>query len=345
MNWKPVAAGVVRAPELFTFFFLVVVFVVSAQSSEYFLSLPYLLDRSTLYMEMGILALAMTFVIAAGHIDLSIASILALSACVTGYLYGVAGAPFWLAAAAAPLVGVGLGAVNGALTAYLGLPSLAVTLGSMALYRGMAQGILGDGSASMPGGFIGIDFATFLGLPVPLVIFIVLAVFAALALHQTTFGRQVLAIGVNAEAARLGGSPTRPITMSLFMLSGLAAGCASLMMNSRLGAARYDHALGMELDVITIVVLGGASIFGGRATIAGTVLALLLLSVLKTGMGIALVQEPKQLPVIGGLLVGAVLTSNGARWLSARLGAREQTPSLPAAEAGTQEPPGGSHDA
>jgi rhamnose transport system permease protein len=145
---------------------------------------------------------------------------------------------------------------------------------------------------------------------IPLVLLVVLAVIAAFVLHRTVWGRWVTALGTNAEAARHAGIPTGKILIQLFTLSGVAAGIGSLLMLSRLGVARFDHARGLELDVITAVVLGGASIFGGRGTIFGTITALGLVGVVQTGMGVAGVKAEVQVAVIGLLLIVSVLFSN-----------------------------------
>jgi rhamnose transport system permease protein len=212
----------------------------------------------------------------------------------------------------APVVGGALGALNGLLVSKGKLPSLVVTLATMALFRGVAQILLGDHSLPMPKELVGIHKMQLPGtyFHVPLVLLTVLAVIAAFVLHRTVWGRWVTALGTNAEAARHAGIPTGKILVQLFTLSGIAAGIGSLLMLSRLGVARFDHARGLELDVITAVVLGGASIFGGRGTIFGTITALGLVGVVQTGMGVAGVKAEVQVAVIGLLLIVSVLFSN-----------------------------------
>ena len=314
--------SVARAPEFFSFLLLVAAFAIAASMSEYFLDARYLLESTSLCMEIGLMALAMTFVIVAGHIDLSCAGILALVAGVAAWLHARAGLPMELMLALCPLMGAALGAANGALVAGLGLPSLVVTLGTMALYRGGAKILLGDGSVSLPTALTGIDYVFVPGtwIPAPLVAFLVLAVLAGLLLHQTTFGRAVIILGTNPEAARLAGLPTRRDTVLVFALSGLAAGLAAALLCSRLGVARWDHARGWELDVITVVVLGGASIAGGRGTIAGTVIALFLVAVLRRG------SEERQLAAVGALLIVGVALSNAAAALGKARSRRVTTP-------------------
>ncbi len=304
--------NIVRAPEAMTAGLLVAAFAGCAMFVPRFLDAAYLFDRSSLYMEAGLMALGMTFVIVAGHIDLSCASILALVGTVTATLHVKCGWPLVPLVALAPLMGAALGAINGAVVAWLRLPSLVVTLATMALYRGFAQVLLGDHSLSLPAWFTGIERVTVAGTlaPAPLVFFLGMAVALGLILHKTVFGSWVFAMGTNAEAARYSGVPVRGTTLGVFVLSGALAGMAAMIMISRLGVARYDHALGMELDVITAVVLGGASIFGGRGTVTGTVLALFLIAVMQTGMGVANVKAEYQATASGALLIVAVLLSN-----------------------------------
>ena len=175
-------------------------------------------------------------------------------------------------------LGAAGGALNGYLIAWLNLPSLTVTLATLALFRGIAQILLGDHSIQdMPQWLFGIDRYFIAGTPIPFefVLFLILAVIFALVLHKTVLGRYIYAIGTNERAAFFAGVPVRRVKLLLFTLSGFLAGLAALMLNSRLMVARYDHARGWELDAITAVVLGGTSIAGGRGTIYGTVVALL----------------------------------------------------------------------
>jgi rhamnose transport system permease protein len=214
-----------------------------------------------------------------------------------------------------------LGAFNGVMVTKMKLPALAVTLATLALYRGAAQVLMGDDSRPklawsrdviFPEWFTGIHRVYIPGtpIPVPLVLFIVLAIILGIVLHKTTFGRWVYATGTNELATRYSGIPTERLKVILFALSGFLSGLAGLIMVSRLSTARYDHARGWELDVITAVVLGGTDIFGGRGSMFGTVAAYFLIIVLRTGMGVANVKAESQLAVIGSLLIIAILVSN-----------------------------------
>jgi rhamnose transport system permease protein len=289
--------------------------------SPYFLDVVFLFNYTSLYIEVGIMAIGMTFIIISGNIDLSVASILALVASAAGVVYFDLGVPMVMTIIIALTLGTLLGWLNGALVARLKLPALAVTLGTWALYRGAAQILVGDDSRPRlawtrefmyPEWFTRIHRVYIPGtpIPVPLVIFLVLAIVLGIVLFKTTFGRWVYAIGTNEDAARYSGVPTHRVKMLIFALTGFLSGLAGLIMVSRLSVARYDHARGWELDVITAVVLGGTDIFGGRGSMFGTVVAFLLLIFLRTGMGVANVKAESQLAVIGSLLILAILVSN-----------------------------------
>lgn len=308
-------------PEFITVVLLVLAFVGGTILSPYFLDVPFLFNYTSLFIEVGLMALGMTFIIVSGNIDLSVASALALVSCVAGVLYFDLGVPMGWTVVLALLTGAGLGLLNGVLVAYMKLPALAVTLGTWALYRGVANILVGDDSRPklawsrdvvFPEWFLGVNRIYIPGTPIPLpfVIFLVLAVGLGLVLHKTVFGRWVYALGTNEEAAWYSGVPTKLVKAGIFALTGLLSGLSGLMMVSRLSVARYDHARGWELDVITAVVLGGTDIFGGRGTMFGTVIAFLLLVFLRTGMGVANIKAENQLAVVGTLLVVAILTSN-----------------------------------
>jgi rhamnose transport system permease protein len=271
----------------------------------------YLFDMTSLYAETGIIALIMTFIIVSGNIDLSVASTMALVSVATGVLTAHLRVPMPVAL----LLGLGLGALlglcNGLLVALLRLPSLTVTLGTFALYRGIAQILLGDQSVSaFPEWFVGVDYRKIGPIPLPLLIFLALAIALGFALHRTMFGRWTYSLGSNSVASRLSGVPVRRVQIMLFTLSGLCAGFAGLLMTSRLTVARYDMAQSLELDAITAVVLGGTDIFGGRGTMAGTVMAWALVALLRESMGLQNVKTESQLIVIGLLLIASIVIPN-----------------------------------
>ena len=191
-----------------------------------------------------------------------------------------------------------------------------VTVGTLALYRGLAQVLLGDHAVTgFPESFYGLDMR-YVGntpIPYPLVIFLILAVIFGLVLHRTSFGRTVFAVGTNQDAARFAGIAVDRVKVICFTLTGLMAALGGLLMTSRLASARYDMATGWELDVITAVVLGGTDINGGVGSILGTVLALFLVGILRSGMGLANVKIEYQLIVIGSLLILSIIIPNVIR--------------------------------
>jgi rhamnose transport system permease protein len=309
--------GLLAAPELMVAILLLVAIAICAATLPTFRDADYLLSKKVpLYIEVGMMALGLSFVIIGGHIDLSCASAMALVGTVVTTLYAH-GIPFGALLVLTPLLGLLLGAVNGVIVAKLGLPSLVVTLATMAVYRGLAQVLVGDHALPIAPWFQHLD-QLFIGdtsITVPLVIFLCFAIGLGLVLHRTVYGRWVFAMGTNSEAALYAGVPVAKVTIGFFMLSGLLSSLASLIMMSRLGIAKYDDANGKELDVITAVVLGGASIFGGRGTMFGTVMAIMLVAVMQTGMGLANIKDEYQIAANGGLLIFAVLASNGLAWL------------------------------
>lgn len=312
-------------PETVAALLLLLAMLVGATLSPYFLDAEYLLGSTSLYMEIGVMALAMTFVIISGNIDLSVASNLALTGVLCGRLYADWEVPMPIAAALAPVVGALLGLFNGVLISGLKLPSLTVTLGTLALYRGLAQVLAGDYSiGGFPEWFVGVNYRYVGPLPLPLVIFLGLAVAFGLVLHVTTFGRAVYVLGLNEPAARFAGVRVDWVKLAVFTLSGAMAGLGAAMMTSRLSVARYDLALGDELAVITAVVLGGTDIFGGRGSILGTVIALFLLGVIREGMRLANITADYQLAVTGTLLIAAVLLARLAGQVQGRLHSRQQ---------------------
>jgi rhamnose transport system permease protein len=223
------------------------------------------------------------------------------------------GWPIWPAMLAALALGVVLGAVNGFLVTRVGLPSLAVTIGTLTLYRGIAQGILPTDTI---GGFptyltnIGVVPIPHTHIPYSIAFFGFLAIVFAIVLHATPLGRAIFAIGAGQEAAFFAGIRVKRIKFWLFVLSGLLSGFAGVLWSLRFASARYDSAVGMELFVVTIVLLGGISIFGGRGTIAGVVLAAAILGTLQTALTADLIPSQDQNIVVGGLLIASVIVPN-----------------------------------
>lgn len=292
-------------PELVTAVLIVLAFVVGAMESHSFLDPIYLLDRTKLFAETGLMVIGMTFVIVCGEIDLSVAANLGLTACLAGKLAQVAPAPVVILAGI--LIGGLLGAFNGVLVAYAKLPSFLVTLGTLAFFRGAAQALVGSESVSLPAGMKGVGEA-YLPYPIPISLVIVLVVGLGLGivLHRSMMGRWIYATGANEQAAHYSAVPAAQVKFWVFVLSGLLAGIGAILMDSRLGVARFDHARGFELDVITATVLGGASIYGGKGSMLGAILAFFLIFLVRTGLGLANVSADYQLAVVGTLLIVAV---------------------------------------
>jgi len=239
---------------------LIGVMIYNSLLSPYFLDTNNLLDNTSTFMEIGIIALPMTLIIISGNIDLSVASNAALCSVVLAKLNYSAGINIWLACLIALGVGTAAGLFNGIVTTKVRIPSLIVTLGTYALFRGMANGLLGSSEISaLPLNFTGIEYWYVPGthIPIPLVIFAGLAVVVGFILYGTVLGRYVFAIGNNAEATRFSGVAVDRIVILLFALSGLFAALAGIILTSRLGTSTQGLASNYELDAITAAVLAG----------------------------------------------------------------------------------------
>ncbi len=264
-----------------------------------------------LSIEKIIVALMMTLVIVNAEIDLSVASIMGLSAAVIAWLFQQ-GVPLPLAVLAAMTSGALAGLNNGFWIAYLGLPSLAVTLAGLIGYRGIARILLEDRAVgSFPQWFNALGQEPLLGpLTFSIIIFVILFVVIAVVLHGSALGRVVYVMGNSLETARYSGVRVKPVKLLLFVASGVTAALAGLLYAARLGSVRGDIAQGFELDIITIVLLGGVSIFGGSGTLVGVGLSILVILNLRNGMGLANITGNTQTSVIGGLLILSVLAPN-----------------------------------
>ena len=301
---------------------IALVVVLNSQLSPFFLDARNLSRTSSDFMEMGLMMLPMVFIIITGGIDLSVASNLGMSAAFMGVLF-MAGVPIWLAALAGLLLGTLGGLLNGVLIAKVKLPALVVTLGTFAFYRGVAYVLLGDQAArGYPPAFTYIGQGKLPGtlIPFSVALFVVLAIVFGLVLHKTTFGRHLYAIGNNENAANYSGVPVDRIKIIIYTVSGFMAGLAALVLAARFGSTRPDIGNGMELAVITAVVLGGVDINGGIGTMVGAVLSLLLIGLLRFGMGLLNIQGQVQGMVIGLLLILSILLPNVVRSASTRGG-------------------------
>jgi rhamnose transport system permease protein len=258
-----------------------------------------------LSVEIGLLALALTPVIITGGIDLSVGSMMGLSAVVCGWLWRDAGLPIWASATLTLALGLLGGGLNSLLIARFNLPPLIVTLGTFSLFRGLAEGITGgvDNYTGFPQQFLFLGQGYLFGiLPPQTLALIAVAVFYFLLLHRTIIGRSLYAIGFSAEGARYAGIPVARRVGLVYLLSGFAASLAAVIYIAHLGQAKSDAGTGYELMAITAVVLGGTSIFGGRGTLWGTTLGLFAIVILQNGLRLAAL--PAEL---AGILTGALL--------------------------------------
>ncbi|HEX5728081.1 ABC transporter permease [Microbacterium sp.] len=267
-----------------------------------------------------LIALPMTLIIITEEIDLSVASIVGLSSVTTGILTQ-AGWPFAVAALTAMLVGTLCGAFNGFLVTVVGLPSLAVTIGTLALFRGIAVGLLGTTAITdFPEFWTDLAKANIPGTPVPVIMipFVILAIIFAVLLHFTPFGRSLYAIGLNKEAAEFSGIDVGRTKFILFVLSGAVSGFAGVYFTLLYSNARGDNALGMELQIIAAVLLGGVSIFGGRGALHGVIAGVLLIGTLGSALRLAGVTSDIINVITGVLLIASVVSASLLGWLQKR---------------------------
>ncbi len=285
----------------------VAIFMLNSFASPYFLNAWNLSDATFNFTEKAMIAFAMALLIISGEIDLSVASIIALASTAMGLAaqYG---------AGTGELVGIGLvvgllcGAFNGVFVTILGLPSIVVTIGTMSLFRGISYIILGDEAfRGYPADFawFGQGYVYWV-FTVELAIFAILAVVYGVLLHKTNFGRAVYAIGNNPTGALFSGIRVQRVKFILFLLTGLMSGLAAICLTSRLGSTRPSIAQGMELEVVTMVVLGGVNILGGSGSIPGVVIAAFVMGLVTFGLGLLNVPGIVMSIFIGLLLIGVI---------------------------------------
>ena len=282
-----------------------------AQRSDRFLTVDNLLNQGRLMAEVGLVAMTMTFVIITGGIDLSVGSIIGLVAILLGVFWQNLGLPLPVAIVAAMAVGTLSGVANGWIITRFRVPPLIATLATLALYRGLAEGISQARSVrGYPEWFFQLGQGEVLGVPVQLWILIIVALIAAAVLGWTVFGRVTYAIGNNETAAKFSGLSVDRTKLLIYGASGFTASLAAVIFVSRVTTTRSDMGTGWELDAITAVVLGGTSIFGGRGTVVGTVLGLILMQALKNGLLLAGYKGDSTIVVIGAALILTILVSN-----------------------------------
>jgi rhamnose transport system permease protein len=310
--------------ELLLLLILVVTMAVMGALNHTFFRTDNLLEMSRFFVETGLIALAMAPIMISGGIDLSVGSMVGLCVVAIGLVWKHFHVPPTTALAVSVLIGGLAGLGNGLFVAVVRVPALIVTLATMALYRGLALGL---GASAPVSDFssnyydLGQSYYTVLGrvqIPQQFPIFIVLAVLAGAILHRTVFGRGVFAIGHNERAARLAGVPVAPIKLALYTASGILCGLAGAIFCSRVATAKADAGTLMELDVITVCVLGGVSTAGGRGSVLGAILGLLIVSSLVRGLTLARVPFEDQKIVLGVVLALAAIAYQVSASLAAR---------------------------
>lgn len=288
--------------------------------STNYLGVDNLVNLFKLSIEKVIVVVIMTFVIVGGEIDLSVASVMGLSAAVLAKLHDTGDVPFVLAIVIAVAVGTAAGLIQGLCVAKLKVPSLVVTLAGLIGLRGAARIFVEDRSfGDFPAWFERLGQDELVGpIPFALIVFGVGLVAGGIVLGRTAIGRRIYVIGDSAEVGRYSGLDVDRIKIGLFVTSGTVAAFAGVLYAARLGSVRGDLANGFELDIVTMVLLGGVSIFGGAGTMAGVALAILIVLNLRNGLGLANIEANVQTGVIGVILIASVLARNALDGLRIR---------------------------
>jgi rhamnose transport system permease protein len=304
-------------PELTIVVFLVLSLVTGTLLSRNFLDLRFLLSSTAYYTEFGLIALCFTLLMTLGELDLSVAANMTLVTCILGVFHKL-GAPMGVLIPLALAAGTLLGLFNGALVTLTGLPSLIITIGTLSIYRGLAQVLVGDGAISgFPPWFLRFGKLAFFGLiPLPLVIMIAAAILLEVLLKRNFWGRRITAVGLNSNAARYSGVKVDRLKLALFSIQGLFCGVAGLLSISRLEVVKYSIGTGGEMDVVTMVLLGGTAFSGGKGSVLGTLAAFFIIVFIRTGMRLATISSYVQIAVLGVLLIVIIITSNKLNDLS-----------------------------
>lgn len=289
----------------------IIVNIINASLSPYYLEFNSLRDATMTFLDKSFIVLPMVFIMILGDIDISVASTVALSSVIMADLYNM-GVPMELAMIICLLVGTVCGLINGLLIVrFKELSAVIVTLATMIIYRGIAYIILEDqASGKFPDWYSFLGWGYVGGIPFILIIFIVFAIAFALLLHKTIFGRRIYAMGNNVTASRFSGVQVDKIKIIVFTLTGLMAAITALFLTSRMGSTRPNIAMGYELDVIAMVVLGGISTTGGKGRMIGAIIAIFLIGFLRNGLGLINVPAQVLLIIIGLLLIFAVMVPN-----------------------------------
>ncbi|MCS6949517.1 MAG: ABC transporter permease [bacterium] len=306
--------ALIRRREAVLLLLLLVEMAAMQSLSPLFLTPDNLLEVVRQSAEIGLIALAMTLVIITAGIDLSVGSIVGLSVMVMGMLWEDARLPLAVAALLALLAGAGLGAFNGLLVTAVGIPPLIVTLATMAGFRGIALGMSQARSIrNFPEGFLWLGQGDVLGIPVQVWLLAVAALFFHLALTRTAWGRAVFSVGANEVAAQLSGVPVSRVKLQVYTLSGFMSALAAVVYAAHVSVAKPDAGLGFELTAITAVVLGGTAVSGGEGGVLGTLIALLMVGFLRSGLTLARVPSEAQDMMVGLLLILVVAVDRWSR--------------------------------
>lgn len=301
------AARLLKSWEVLLLGVAILIFIANSFASPYFLNAWNLSDATFNFTEKAMIAFAMALLIISGEIDLSVASIIALASTAMGAAAQV-GAGTTELVLIGLVVGLAAGAFNGVLVTVMGLPSIVVTIGTMSLFRGISYIILGDGAyRGYPSdfAFFGQGYVWWV-FSFEFLLFAVLAVIYYVVLHRTNFGRTIYTIGNNATAASFSGIRVARVKFILFLLTGLMAGVAAICLTSRLGSTRPSIGFGWELEVVTMVVLGGVSILGGSGTIPGVVISAFVMGLVTFGLGLLNVPGIVMSIFIGAMLIGVI---------------------------------------
>ena len=299
--------------DLGTLFGLILIFVVFSSLSPVFLTAPNLLNILQQSSINACIALGMTLVIVTGGIDLSVGPIAALAAVISASLM-VSGVPIPVAILAALGVGALCGLFNGVLVAYAGLQPFIVTLGGLSLYRALSLIYTGGNPVfGIPPEFRALTNGDIMGVPTPVVIVAILALLCWIVLNKTPLGEYLMAVGGNQEAARIAGVPVARTKISAFVISGVLASIAALILVGRLGAAEPTLGNLWELDAIAAAAIGGASLMGGKGSIVGTILGAIILGSLRNGLTLMNVQAFYQLLATGIIIIAAMLIDSATR--------------------------------
>ena len=282
-----------------------------ATRTDKFLTVDNLLQQGRFMAEVGLIAIPMTYIIITGGIDLSVGSILGLTAIVLGWTWQELGFPLELAIVTGIISGTVAGFVNGLFIVRVGVPPLIMTLATLALYRGLAEGISEARSArGYPEWFFQLGQGELLGIPTQLWLLIIAVIIFAIVLARTRLGRALYAIGNNETGARFSGLTVNRHLLFIYTFSGFMSAVAGYIFVSRVSTTRSDMGTGIELDVIAAVVLGGTSIFGGTGSIPGTIIGVVLIQLLKNGLVLTGVTSDATIVVIGSVLIFAILVNN-----------------------------------